>query len=93
MRVESGHFSNNEQKELKSRVTTDLLRAMFNEELYMKIRPYDEQAQTDIIVSAFIMFCRESLVTFSKGMEKPQVFIAGVLSEIQKQAIIQSNEA
>jgi hypothetical protein len=93
MKFEKGHFLNEEQKKLKAKVTTDLLHTMFNKELYMKIREYDERAQTDIIVSAFIMFCRESLVTFCKGMENPQFFIAGILSEIQRQAIIQSSES
>lgn len=64
---ETGDFLNEEQKALKGKITEELISVMrtnIRENLVMLKLPESNQALSDIIMSSFIMFARETLKGF-----------------------------
>lgn len=59
--IKSGHFLNDLQKELKSKIMHDIFDAI-GKNLHDHYKELDAQSTTDIIFSCLIMFAREILV-------------------------------
>jgi hypothetical protein len=97
VKMESGHFLNEKQKEIKGKIMDKLMDALPSTLMENNFFPEDGQILTDIVISCLIMFMRENLLTFfynSNAMEERNQIMDSLFKTIKKQVntIIQLNK-